>query len=97
MEDLKTAGARFGFPIMIKSKRDAYDGRGNAFAKTEEGVEGAVECEWSGWWGLELEVPAPSFMFFVFFLVFFLGRGFSPRVARLERRRKGLKWGKRRK
>ncbi|XP_057971546.1 phosphoribosylaminoimidazole carboxylase, chloroplastic [Malania oleifera] len=38
----KRAGNLFGYPLMIKSKRLAYDGRGNAVAKSEEEIPSAV-------------------------------------------------------
>lgn len=39
---LEGAAKEFGFPLMLKAKRNAYDGRGNAVAKTAEGLESAV-------------------------------------------------------
>jgi len=39
---LDAAAAEFGFPLMIKSKRLAYDGRGNAVAKTAADLNDAV-------------------------------------------------------
>ncbi|KAE9447981.1 hypothetical protein C3L33_20132, partial [Rhododendron williamsianum] len=42
-ESAKKAGDLFGYPLMIKSKRLAYDGRGNAVAKTEEEISSAVQ------------------------------------------------------
>ncbi|KAK3200691.1 hypothetical protein Dsin_024106 [Dipteronia sinensis] len=41
-EGARRAGRLFGFPLMIKSKRLAYDGRGNAVAKSEEELSSAV-------------------------------------------------------
>lgn len=35
-------GKLFGYPLMIKSKRLAYDGRGNAVAKSEDELSTAV-------------------------------------------------------
>ena len=32
---------RFGYPLMLKAKKLAYDGKGNAVAKTEHDVEEA--------------------------------------------------------
>ncbi|KAJ4824398.1 hypothetical protein Tsubulata_024695 [Turnera subulata] len=42
LEGAKRAGDLFGYPLMIKSKRLAYDGRGNAVAKSEEELSSAV-------------------------------------------------------
>lgn len=41
-ESAKRAGELFGYPLMIKSKRLAYDGRGNAVAKCPEQLSSAV-------------------------------------------------------
>ncbi|KAK2982070.1 hypothetical protein RJ640_003195 [Escallonia rubra] len=38
----KRAGELFGYPLMIKSRRLAYDGRGNAPARSEEDLPGAL-------------------------------------------------------
>ncbi|XP_059428690.1 uncharacterized protein LOC132162467 [Corylus avellana] len=42
LEGAKRAGDLFGYPLMIKSKRLAYDGRGNAVA----GSEGELSSAW---------------------------------------------------
>ncbi|KAM3753058.1 hypothetical protein ACB098_03G065200 [Castanea mollissima] len=42
LEGAKTAGELFGYPLMIKSKRLAYDGRGNAVAHSEEELSSAL-------------------------------------------------------
>ncbi|XP_022744422.1 phosphoribosylaminoimidazole carboxylase, chloroplastic [Durio zibethinus] len=42
LEGAKRAGDLFGYPLMIKSKRLAYDGRGNAVAKSEEEIPSAI-------------------------------------------------------
>ena len=39
---LQSAASEFGFPLMLKSKRLAYDGRGNAVAKTAADLADAV-------------------------------------------------------
>ncbi|XP_028108399.1 phosphoribosylaminoimidazole carboxylase, chloroplastic-like isoform X2 [Camellia sinensis] len=41
-ESAKRAGELFGYPLMIKSRRLAYDGRGNSVAKSEEEISSAV-------------------------------------------------------
>ena len=33
---LLAAGERWGYPLMLKTKRDAYDGRGNLPIKSKE-------------------------------------------------------------
>ena len=40
---LQNAVNAFGFPLMLKSKRLAYDGRGNAVAKTANDLNDAVK------------------------------------------------------
>lgn len=42
LEGAKKAGDIFGYPLMIKSKRLAYDGRGNAVAKSVEELSSAI-------------------------------------------------------
>lgn len=37
------AGREFGYPLMLKSRRFAYDGKGNAVVQTAEGLENAVQ------------------------------------------------------
>ncbi|PIN26621.1 Phosphoribosylamidoimidazole-succinocarboxamide synthase [Handroanthus impetiginosus] len=44
LESAKRAGDLFGYPLMIKSKRLAYDGRGNAVAKSEDEISLAVNA-----------------------------------------------------
>ncbi|XP_057470699.1 phosphoribosylaminoimidazole carboxylase, chloroplastic-like isoform X2 [Actinidia eriantha] len=44
LESAKRAGELFGYPLMIKSKRLAYDGRGNAVARREEEISSAVNA-----------------------------------------------------
>eukprot|EP00798_Chlamydomonas_sp_ICE-L_P032526 gene32526-17239_t len=39
---MESTGQKFGFPFMLKSKRLAYDGKGNAVVKTEADIESAV-------------------------------------------------------
>lgn len=41
-EGSKRAAGLFGYPLMIKSRRLAYDGRGNAVAKNEDEISSAV-------------------------------------------------------
>jgi phosphoribosylaminoimidazole carboxylase len=40
------AGEVFGYPLMIKSKRLAYDGRGNAVAHRKEDLPSIVNCKY---------------------------------------------------
>ncbi|KAL3849919.1 hypothetical protein ACJIZ3_011801 [Penstemon smallii] len=44
IEGAKRAGDLFGYPLIIKSKRLAYDGRGNAVARSEEEIPLAVNA-----------------------------------------------------
>ncbi|XP_011002936.1 PREDICTED: phosphoribosylaminoimidazole carboxylase, chloroplastic-like isoform X1 [Populus euphratica] len=44
LEGAKRAGDLFGYPLMLKSKRLAYDGRGNAVAKSDEELSSAVNA-----------------------------------------------------
>lgn len=41
-ESAEEAGDLFGYPLMIKSKKLAYDGRGNAVAYSKEELPSAV-------------------------------------------------------
>lgn len=41
-EGAKRAGDLFGYPLMIKSKRLAYDGRGNAVVKSIQEISPSV-------------------------------------------------------
>ncbi|KAF9732975.1 hypothetical protein PMIN06_009851 [Paraphaeosphaeria minitans] len=43
-QGLKAVGERFGYPFMLKSKTDAYDGRGNYVVKTADDIDAAVKA-----------------------------------------------------
>lgn len=43
-EGLKAVGDRFGYPYMLKSKTEAYDGRGNFVVKTEADIDAAIKA-----------------------------------------------------
>ncbi|KAK2746083.1 phosphoribosylaminoimidazole carboxylase ade2 [Myotisia sp. PD_48] len=43
-EELKRAAAEFGYPLMLKSKTGAYDGRGNYTIKSEADIIPALEA-----------------------------------------------------
>lgn len=43
VEDIKKAGGIFGYPLLLKARKDAYDGRGNALIKNEADIAGAME------------------------------------------------------
>ncbi|CAO2841563.1 unnamed protein product [Amaranthus hypochondriacus] len=58
-ESAKRAGELYGYPLMIKSKRFAYDGRGNAVAKSEEDIPSAVTALGGYERGLYVEKWAP--------------------------------------
>ncbi|RZC45683.1 hypothetical protein C5167_038635 [Papaver somniferum] len=53
------AGDLFGYPLMIKSKRLAYDGRGNAVAHSKEEVSSCVDALGGYAHGLYVEKWAP--------------------------------------
>ncbi|XP_071729817.1 phosphoribosylaminoimidazole carboxylase, chloroplastic [Rutidosis leptorrhynchoides] len=59
LESAEKAGQEFGYPLMIKSKRLAYDGRGNAVAKTEEALTSAINALGGFGHGLYVEQWAP--------------------------------------
>lgn len=59
LETAKRAGVLFGYPLMIKSKRLAYDGRGNAVARSEEDLSLAVTVLGGYDRGLYVEKWAP--------------------------------------
>ncbi|CAO2205244.1 unnamed protein product [Urochloa humidicola] len=42
LNSIEEAGERFGYPLMVKSKRNAYDGRGNAVAQKKEVLSSVV-------------------------------------------------------
>ena len=42
-EQAEHAGKEFGYPLMLKSRRFAYDGKGNAAVQSPEGLENAVQ------------------------------------------------------
>eukprot|EP00899_Mesostigma_viride_P009820 jgi/Mesvir1/1883/Mv22914-RA.4 len=43
IDEAYTAGKDFGYPLMIKSRRLAYDGRGNAVARSADEVQAAIK------------------------------------------------------
>ncbi|XP_010520845.2 PREDICTED: phosphoribosylaminoimidazole carboxylase, chloroplastic-like [Tarenaya hassleriana] len=59
MEGAKRAGETFRYPLMIKSKRLAYDGRGNAVANNENELSYAVNALGGFDRGLYVEKWAP--------------------------------------
>ncbi|KAL2930000.1 Phosphoribosylaminoimidazole carboxylase chloroplastic [Bienertia sinuspersici] len=58
-ESARRAGELFGYPLMVKSKRLAYDGRGNAVAKSEEDISSAITALGGYGRGLYIEKWAP--------------------------------------
>ncbi|RAL54923.1 hypothetical protein DM860_013619 [Cuscuta australis] len=58
-ESAKRAGDVFGYPLMVKSRRLAYDGRGNAVTKSEEDLSAAVNALGGYGHGLYVEKWAP--------------------------------------
>ncbi|KAF3651248.1 Phosphoribosylaminoimidazole carboxylase, chloroplastic [Capsicum annuum] len=59
LEGARRAGDLFGYPLMIKSRKLAYDGRGNAVAKSEEQLSSAVNALGGYDRGLYVEKWAP--------------------------------------
>lgn len=59
IESARRAGELFGYPLMVKSKRLAYDGRGNAVAKSEEDLSSAITALGGYGRGLYVEKWAP--------------------------------------
>ncbi|KAI4384085.1 hypothetical protein MLD38_009852 [Melastoma candidum] len=59
LEGTKRAGDLYGYPLMIKSKRLAYDGRGNAVARSPEDIPAAVDALGGYERGLYVEKWAP--------------------------------------
>ncbi len=43
LEDLQQAGREIGLPLVLKTRRLGYDGKGQAIAKKEDDLEGALE------------------------------------------------------
>ncbi|KAJ4950039.1 hypothetical protein NE237_026871 [Protea cynaroides] len=58
-ESAEKAGDLFGYPLMVKSKRLAYDGRGNAVAHSKEELSSAVGTLGGYNQGLYIEKWAP--------------------------------------
>ncbi|KAK6919790.1 ATP-grasp fold, ATP-dependent carboxylate-amine ligase-type [Dillenia turbinata] len=59
LDEAKRAGNLFGYPLMVKSKRLAYDGRGNAVVKSEKEISSAVTALGGYAQGLYVEKWAP--------------------------------------
>ncbi|KAG8482648.1 hypothetical protein CXB51_024383 [Gossypium anomalum] len=59
LEETKRAGELYGYPLMIKGKRLAYDGRGNAVAKSEGELSSAIDVLGGFGRGLYVEKWAP--------------------------------------
>ncbi|TYI02754.1 hypothetical protein ES332_A11G289300v1 [Gossypium tomentosum] len=59
LEETKRAGELYGYPLMIKSKRSAYDGRGNVVAKSEGELSLAIDVLGGFGRGLYVEKWAP--------------------------------------
>ncbi|KAF3052132.1 phosphoribosylaminoimidazole carboxylase ade2 [Didymella keratinophila] len=43
-EGLKEVGAKYGYPYMLKSKTEAYDGKGNFVVKSEGDIDAAIKA-----------------------------------------------------
>ncbi len=42
-EDIETVAKKFGYPMVLKARFDAYDGRGNAVIRNAKGIEAALK------------------------------------------------------
>jgi len=42
-EEIENAATEFGYPLILKARFDAYDGRGNALIKDESRIDSAIE------------------------------------------------------
>lgn len=42
-EEIKKAAGSFGYPLLLKARKDAYDGRGNALIKNEGEINDGIE------------------------------------------------------
>ncbi|CAN5116339.1 5-(carboxyamino)imidazole ribonucleotide synthase [soil metagenome] len=42
-EDIEKIGKKFGYPMVLKAKKDAFDGRGNALIKSKNAINSAME------------------------------------------------------
>ncbi|XP_062145041.1 phosphoribosylaminoimidazole carboxylase, chloroplastic-like isoform X2 [Alnus glutinosa] len=77
LEGARRAGDLFGYPLMVKSKRLAYDGRGNAVAGNEGELSSAVTALGGFGRGLYVEKWAP----FVKELAVIVARGRDNSIA----------------
>ncbi|XP_063950718.1 phosphoribosylaminoimidazole carboxylase, chloroplastic isoform X3 [Daucus carota subsp. sativus] len=59
IESARRAGDQFGYPLMLKSRKLAYDGRGNAVAKSEKELASALNALGGFSHGLYAEKWAP--------------------------------------
>lgn len=42
-DEIKSAAKKIGYPLLLKARTDAYDGRGNALIKTEKDIQRGIE------------------------------------------------------
>nr|ABP68414.1 aminoimidazole ribonucleotide carboxylase [Physcomitrium patens] len=70
-EEAEEAGKLFGYPLMLKSRRDAYDGRGNAVVESREALPLAI----SSLGGIERCLYAEKWAPFVKELAIMVARG----------------------
>lgn len=56
-ESIEKAAMKFGYPIVLKSRHGAYDGKGNATIRSEQDIEGAVRKLAGSTWYVEQYVP----------------------------------------
>ena len=58
-EEIKEAGDKFGYPLILKACTGGYDGKGNAVIQTEQEIEGAYEALGGGRLPLMVEEFVP--------------------------------------
>ena len=61
-QSIRQAGAKFGYPLMLKSRTHAYDGKGNFVCKSEANIPAAIEALGGGKRKLYAERWAPFSM-----------------------------------
>jgi 5-(carboxyamino)imidazole ribonucleotide synthase len=59
IKDIHHAGTQVGWPLVLKKRKQGYDGKGNATIQNPEGVQNAWECLGSGTFPLYVEAFCP--------------------------------------
>lgn len=77
LEDLKSAGEKFGYPFMLKATTGGYDGKGNAVVKTPSDIEKQYEVLGAG----EVPLMAEKFLNFKKEISVLACRGIDGKIA----------------